>query len=464
MPRRGIKETVTANWRPPILQRLLPAALAAPLVLSLTGCIDVNRFLVRAEGKPPKAPDAGLQAAPEPIPAPQEKPKPGKLYEWNGDGRQVSRIVVNTDEQKARFYDGDEQIGWTTVASGVSKFPTPTGRFEVMEKVANKRSNLYGKIYGAGGRVMRADAKAGRDPVPAGARFEGASMPYFLRLTNDGIGLHAGPIPRPGRPASHGCIRMPSKLAPVLFSHVGLGTKVSIVGAGPDYGDYVQKQRALAARERERREAAARQQAVAAATSEATPAEASPTSPPTSAATPPEGPQVGRTQEAVNPNKAPFPGPEAMEPRPTGVVTSSADPAPVSVRPAETAGPASVLPIAQTAAAHPSPSPLPTAPAPTSTAPMPGYPSLLPPSAVAPPYAPPMWPAAATLPATTPIASPSPVAPSSLPPVSTPGAVPVSVPIPSPPAAPIEAQATPAAPLPAPSAEKSPADEEAEEG
>lgn len=266
---RSLPPSHLLRVRPEYLSRLLWAGVAAPLLLGLSACTDLTQVLTRAQSKPaPEAQTAVPPAVePEPIPEPQEKPKPGMLYEWNGDGRSITRIVVNTDEQKARFYVGDEQIGWTTVASGVSKYPTPVGHFEVMEKVENKRSNLYGKIYSQGGKVLHANAKTGRDPVPSGARFEGAKMPYFLRLTYDGIGLHAGPIPRPGRPASHGCIRMPNKMAPILFEHVNLGTKVSIVGKGPDYGDYVQKQRALAAREaaraREQREIEARRAAAA---------------------------------------------------------------------------------------------------------------------------------------------------------------------------------------------------------
>lgn len=384
----------TVPYRLPLL------ALVTPLLLGLSGCTEVTRFLARAESKPAAesgdAPQVVQEAAPDPIPAPQEKPKPGKLYEWSGDGRRVSRIVVSTDEQKARFYDGDEQIGWTTVASGVSKFPTPTGQFEVMEKVANKRSNLYGKIYGAGGRVVRADAKAGRDQIPDGARFEGAQMPYFLRLTNDGIGLHAGPIPRPGRPASHGCIRMPSKLAPVLFQHVDLGTKVSIVGSGPSYGNYVQKQRALAARERQRREEAARMQATAAATTSGTTTSGTTTlgsttaqarTPEAAAATQPlvqsEGPAKQDRREGPSPSgtltteTATMAGPPTEEavvtsvpaPEPPGSstppVTHSATPDPA---------PSTITPVAHSATPEPSGSP----PAP------------------APP--PPMLPAAATLP------------------------------------------------------------------
>ena len=160
----------------------------------------------------------------------------------------MSRIVVDVNEQKARFYEGDKEVGWTMVASGVSKFPTPVGRFSVTEKVANKESNLYGKIYGKGGQLISSNAKMGKTPIPAGARFDGADMPFYMRLTGDGIGMHAGPIPNPGRPASHGCIRMPKAFAPIAFRHVGVGTEVSIVGNGPSYSTYLAQQRAQAAR------------------------------------------------------------------------------------------------------------------------------------------------------------------------------------------------------------------------
>jgi L,D-transpeptidase catalytic domain len=401
---------------------LLPIALAAPLMLGMSGCTEVNRFLTRAESKPAQETEpAAQQPAPEPIPVPQEKPKPGRLYEWNGEGRRVSHIVVNTDEQKARFYDGEEQVGWTTVASGVNNFPTPTGQFEVLEKVANKRSNLYGKIYGAGGSVLRSNAKAGRDPIPAGARFEGAHMPYFLRLTGDGIGLHAGPIPRPGRPASHGCIRMPSKFAPVLFEHVDLGTKVSIVGSGPSYGNYVQKQRALAARERERREAAARAQAAAATGSEAAsrPGDASNPAPPPHAGT---GTDVPATASIPNPTaEAPI-QPAEVAPS-TGApsypslhpVSNSAAPglnpaipAPVAKSdPPETASAAApslappVLPLRPAAATVPAPAVVPATATPAEEPPAP-EPAAIAPAAV--PSAPPPAPA----PTTTPSASAAP--------------------------------------------------------
>ncbi|NEX21766.1 L,D-transpeptidase family protein [Thiorhodococcus mannitoliphagus] len=251
----------------------LKIALSSLIALSLLGCDGLARFTAKPDKKAEAVVAVEEPAEPAPIPAskekkPVEKPKKAPLYEWNGDGRSVTRIVINTNEQKARFYADNEEIGWATVATGVSKHPTPTGQFEVMEKVANKRSNLYGKVV-KNGKVVKRSVKVGRDSIPAGGTFEGAKMPYFMRLTYDGVGLHAGPIPRPGSPASHGCIRMPSKFAPLAFKHVSEGTSVEIVGKGPSYGDYVAKQRAIAAKraaERKRVAAAAKQPTKKAAT------------------------------------------------------------------------------------------------------------------------------------------------------------------------------------------------------
>ena len=228
--------------------RVLPtatAALGAALTLALlAGCAGFPKpFGPQAYAV---TPPVETKVAAEPVPAPLPDPEPAKktpLFEWTGKGRAVTRIVVDVDQQKARFYEGDNEVGWTMVASGVSKFPTPVGRFSVTEKVANKESNLYGKVYGKGGQLISSNAKMGKTAIPAGARFDGADMPYYMRLTGDGIGMHAGPIPNPGRPASHGCIRMPKAFAPIAFRHVGVGTEVSIVGKGPTYSAYLAQQR-----------------------------------------------------------------------------------------------------------------------------------------------------------------------------------------------------------------------------
>lgn len=214
-------------------------AQAACLALALlAGCAQAP---LRGPVAPPPAPQpqAQVPAAPPKVEAPQPKPAAKRLYEWHAKDGAISHIEIDVDQQIARFYSDGEEVGWSTVASGIATFPTPTGEFAVIEKVTEKRSNLYGKIYDASGKLVNADARYGRDRIPPGGRFVGASMPYFMRLTYDGLGLHAGPIPRPGSPASHGCIRLPKSLAPVLFRRTGLGTPVRIIGSTPGYESYI---------------------------------------------------------------------------------------------------------------------------------------------------------------------------------------------------------------------------------
>lgn len=181
-------------------------------------------------------------APPPPVVEPAKKP--AGLFEWQGEGKSISSIKINVDEQKAYLYNGEDQIGWTYVATGITSFPTPTGEFKIMEKIADKVSNLYGKGYDANGKLVNSDFKQGRDLLPPGGRFEAAKMTYFMRLTGDGVGMHIGPIPRPGRRASHGCIRLPSKFAGTIFKNVSVGTPVTIVGSGPDYATYIKQSNA----------------------------------------------------------------------------------------------------------------------------------------------------------------------------------------------------------------------------
>lgn len=172
---------------------------------------------------------------PEPEPPPVEDPsKPKPLHAWYGDDVSGAKSVkIDIDQQKAFLYRDGKEVGWTTVATGIYSHPTPTGSFKILEKTVAKRSNLWGKIYSESGKIAVSDAKAGRDSVPEGGRFEGASMPYWMRLTGDGIGMHQGPIPRPGKRASHGCIRVHSGFVKTLFNFVEQGTPVAIVGNGP---------------------------------------------------------------------------------------------------------------------------------------------------------------------------------------------------------------------------------------
>jgi hypothetical protein len=112
------------------------------------------------------------------------------------------------------------------ICSGIKSRPTPTGTFYILEKVVDKCSNRYGKYYDAAGDVVNGNADAILDPLPEGGRFEGAQMHYWMRLTQDGVGHHIGPVRR--YPASHACVRGPSKTIPIVYSKVKAGTCVVI--------------------------------------------------------------------------------------------------------------------------------------------------------------------------------------------------------------------------------------------
>ncbi|MEN3941720.1 L,D-transpeptidase [Prosthecobacter sp. SYSU 5D2] len=151
------------------------------------------------------------------------------LFVWHGSGQPGPvRVTIDLSEQKAYIFRNSENVGWSYVATGTSNYRTPTGSFVITEKVINKRSNKYGSIVDANGNVLRSNATAGVHSA-SGGRFLGAKMPYWMRLTDYGVGMHAGPIPNPGSPASHGCIRLPYTMAQYLYEAAPSGTRVTIV-------------------------------------------------------------------------------------------------------------------------------------------------------------------------------------------------------------------------------------------
>ena len=156
-------------------------------------------------------------------------PPPPPMYDWQGDDvTGPLKVKINLTEQKAQLFKGGKNVGWTYVATGVATRPTPTGNFSIIEKKADKASNRFGVIVDADGSVVNSDATNGVTHVPPGGHFVGAPMPHWMRLTNYGVGMHAGYIPNPGSTASHGCIRLPAYIAEKLFENAVLGTDVSI--------------------------------------------------------------------------------------------------------------------------------------------------------------------------------------------------------------------------------------------
>lgn len=137
-------------------------------------------------------------------------------------------IRVDLSAQRAYLMNGSELAMDYPVATGRSEYPTPTGNFRILEKIkTDKRSSAYGRIYGADGELVNSNADSRKDPVPEGGKFVGAPMPYWMRITWDGVGMHKGNVPR--YPASHGCIRTHYKAVPTVFAKVRVGTRVTIV-------------------------------------------------------------------------------------------------------------------------------------------------------------------------------------------------------------------------------------------
>jgi hypothetical protein len=164
------------HFMPPLPSR---SALAMLIVASL-GAIEPAEARHRSHH-----PSRGEREAE--APAAQERKPVGPLF-----------AIVSLADQHASFYDANGLWARSTVSTGVNDHPTPAGIFSIMEKERWHRSNIY----------------------------SGAPMPYMQRLTWTGVAMHEGHVT--GRPASHGCIRLPGAFAKRLFSVTNEGQRVIV--------------------------------------------------------------------------------------------------------------------------------------------------------------------------------------------------------------------------------------------
>ena len=145
-----------------------------------------------------------------------------------------SGVIVDLDRQRAYVYSANQLVAATRIASGKRNFRTSTGDFRIGQKNPKHASNLYGKLKNTEtGENLPGEIDTRTTPVPEGMVFLGAPMPHFMRFhTLDGkasaIGFHQGHVP--SRPASHGCIRLPSGSAKSLYKLLPSGTPVYIYG------------------------------------------------------------------------------------------------------------------------------------------------------------------------------------------------------------------------------------------
>jgi lipoprotein-anchoring transpeptidase ErfK/SrfK len=136
-------------------------------------------------------------------------------------------IYISLSKQRAYLSVGDEIAVDSPISSGKRAGMTPAGDYKIIEKDSDHRSSVYGDFVSSRtGRVVRAGVSTRIDSAPSGTVYRGAPMRWFMRLTNDGVGMHSGILP--GYPASHGCIRLPDEIAKLFYAKVKFGTPVSV--------------------------------------------------------------------------------------------------------------------------------------------------------------------------------------------------------------------------------------------
>jgi lipoprotein-anchoring transpeptidase ErfK/SrfK len=107
-------------------------------------------------------------------------------------------LIVSIKSQRVTLYSNGKPAATSPISSGTPQNPTPHGVFSIIQRNRHHRSNIY----------------------------SGAPMPYMQRLTWSGIALHQGVLP--GRPASHGCIRLPESFADFLWNTTKMNTRVIV--------------------------------------------------------------------------------------------------------------------------------------------------------------------------------------------------------------------------------------------
>ena len=169
---------------------------------------------------------AGCATPPPPPPKPPTPEPARKQSYWTGDGvAGEPSILISLAEQRAHFFKGKTEVGQAVISSGKKGFETPTGDFKVIQRDKNHVSNLYGEFVDETGVVVKTNVDITKEQPPEGATFQGAKMPFFLRF-HGGAGMHAGRLP--GRPASHGCVRLPRFMAEHFFENAPMGTPVTV--------------------------------------------------------------------------------------------------------------------------------------------------------------------------------------------------------------------------------------------
>ena len=120
-------------------------------------------------------------------------------YKWDDEGVPEGELVVTVDlkAESISVFRAGYEIGAAVITFGDSEKPTPTGVFPITQKSKDHVSNIYG-----------------------------SPMPYMLRLTNDGVAIHASDVKWGW--GTRGCIGVPIEFARRLFEQAKLGDRAIV--------------------------------------------------------------------------------------------------------------------------------------------------------------------------------------------------------------------------------------------
>ena len=161
---------------------LKPSGLTGLLVVFVGLVIAAGALLLSRPDATVPAPRFATAAAVAPAPKPVDQrfvikrilpiSGPIRYGEWHWDEAGVPDgplvITVDLEARVLSVFRGGYEIGATAVLLGTQEKPTPLGIFPIMMKKAMHYSSIY----------------------------DGAPMPYTLRLTNDGVAIHGTTVER----------------------------------------------------------------------------------------------------------------------------------------------------------------------------------------------------------------------------------------------------------------------------
>jgi hypothetical protein len=121
----------------------------------------------------------------------------------------VRRIVISVPDHKLALIADGRVVKVYSVATGAEESPTPSGEYQIVNRLTSPTYYHPGKVIGPG------------DDNPLGTRWMGLNAPH--------LGIHGTNVPNSiGKPASHGCVRMSRKDLEELFELMRVGDTVVI--------------------------------------------------------------------------------------------------------------------------------------------------------------------------------------------------------------------------------------------